>query len=454
MKKAQYEKYFKGKAITVMGIGTLGRGLGDISFLAKCGAHIIATDQKEASKLKKSLQALKKYPHISYTLGRHHLQDFKKRDMILKGAGVAVKNSYIETAKEAGIPIHMSFSLVMDILRQENIPVTIIGITGTKGKSTTTGLLAALLKRAGISFHLGGNVRGVANLPLLKKVEAGDVILAELDSWQLQGFRSVKVSPDIAVFTNFFEDHLNYYEGSMRDYFKDKSAIFRYQKEGDHLVMTHNAERALRKYYRGKINAERHIARFSALPKSWNYHLFGRHNESNLALAYRVGKILKIPQATIKEALTTFKGVEGRFEYLGEKKGVLFFNDNNSTTPESTILSLRALARKYSDRNIILIAGGADKAFHYQKLAQYIERNIEYTLLFSGTGTDKLKHCFSPSFEKFTETISMKTAFNLAMKHAEDHKAIIILSPGAASFGVFNNEYDRHDQFIKEYKRL
>jgi UDP-N-acetylmuramoylalanine--D-glutamate ligase len=453
MKKSQYENYFRDKRITVMGIGVLGRGVGDIKFLASCGANIIATDIKEASKLKKSLRLLKKYKNIEYTTGKHIVQDFRDRDLIIKGAGVPLESKYIETAKTDTIPVHMSFGLVLEILKKEKINVTIIGITGSKGKSTTTGLVEAILKKTDISYHLAGNIRGIANLPLLAKIKDGDVILAELDSWQLQGLHTVKISPDISVFTNFFEDHLNYYKGSMKTYFKDKSSIFKYQGNDTHLVLTSSSLKAIRKYYKGTIYSKKIVAQFKHVPKSWTYHIFGKHNEKNIAQAFHVGKLLNISQNIIKEALVEFLGVDGRFQNIGTSENkILFFNDNNSTTPESTIASLQSLQKKYPDKNIILIGGGADKEFHYHKMAKYVAKNIKFSLLFSGGATDKLRECFPPRFENFTETLSMKTSFNLAINHAGPGD-IIILSPGAASFGVFNNEYERGDQYVRYVKK-
>lgn len=453
MKKAQYEKYFRDTNITVMGIGILGRGVGDIKFLASSGANIIATDLKDKNQLKKSLRQLKRFKNISYTLEKHKVSDFRNRDLILKGSGVPLKNKYIEAAETEKTPVHMSFGLMLDVLKKEHVDVTIIGVTGSKGKSTTTGLIESVLKASGFSYHLAGNIRGIANLPLLKKVEPGDVILAELDSWQLQGLHSVGISPDISVFTNFFEDHLNYYEGSMHSYFKDKSAIFKYQSESDFLILTNDSSKAIKKYFKSTVPSKKIIARFKQVPKSWNYRIFGKHNEKNIAQAFQVGKILGIPTAQIKEGITQFNGVDGRFQYLGESSGGLsFFNDNNSTTPESTVASLQSLKRKYPEKDIILIAGGADKEFHYNKLANYIARNVKFTLLFSGKATDKLRECFPARFEKFTETISMKSAFNIALENAEPGD-IIILSPGAASFGVFNNEYERNDQFLRHVNK-
>ncbi|MFT6829764.1 MAG: UDP-N-acetylmuramoylalanine--D-glutamate ligase [Candidatus Paceibacteria bacterium] len=448
MRKSQYEKYFRDKDITVMGIGLLGRGVGDIKLLASCGANIIATDLQEKKKLEKSLRQLKKFKNINFTLGRHLIQDFRGQDMILKGAGIPLESKHIEAALAEDIPVHMSFGLVLDILKKENMNVTIIGITGSKGKSTTTGLVEAILKKAGYTYHLAGNIRGVANLPLLKKVNDGDIILAELDSWQLQGLHTVKISPNIAVFTNFFEDHLNYYEGSMRNYFKDKSAIFKYQTKKDQLVLTSASKKAIKKYYRGLIDSKKHMARFKSLPKSWEYIIFGKHNEKNMAQAAQVGELLKIPRLVIKEALTEFQGVDGRFQRIGAKNGITFFNDNNSTTPESTVVSLQSLKKKYPGRNIILIGGGSDKEFHYHKMAKYVERNVKFTLLFSGGATDKLRECFSGKFDNFRETLNMKTAMNIALDEAK-RGDIVILSPGAASFGVFKNEYERGDQYMR-----
>jgi UDP-N-acetylmuramoylalanine--D-glutamate ligase len=454
MKASQYEPYFRDKDITVMGIGLLGRGVGDIKFLAECGANLIATDLRSKTTLKPSLKELKKYKNISYTLDKHRVGDFRDRDMVIHAAGIKKDNKYLMAAKEDTVPRFMSFGLVMDILKKEGVNVTLIGVTGTKGKSTTTGLIASLLEEAGLKFHLGGNIRGIANLPLLKKVQDGDIILAELDSWQLQTLHDVKQSPNIAVFTNFFEDHMNYYEGSMKHYFSDKAAIFKYQTKDDDLVLSFNANQAIATYYKGNVKSKKHFGRFSELPKAWDYTIFGTHNEQNLSLVYKVGKLLKIPHMTIKKALTEFRGVDGRFQYLGtsSKRDLVFYNDNNSTTPGSTIFSLSSIKKRYPDRDIVLIGGGADKGFHYEKLARYIAKNVSYAFLFPGKGTEKICKVFPTNFKKFTKVLSMRTAFNLALRQAEDG-SIIILSPAAASFGLFNNEYERNDQYVERVKR-
>lgn len=452
MKKAQYQKYFKDKKITVMGIGLLGRGAGDIHFLASCGAELIATDLKTETELKKSLRKLKKFKNISYTLGRHLVGDFRNQDFIIKGNGVPLENKYIDTARDNKIPVHMSLALTLDIIRKEGLDVKIIGITGTKGKSTTTALIQNILEESGKRFHIAGNIRGIANLPLLKKIENGDIILAELDSWQLQGFHELRISPNIAIFTNFFEDHLNYYK-NMKEYFYDKSAIYKYQNEEDILIFTNEAKNSIAEFDKQKIKSRKIMASYGQQFENHEFPIFGRHNEKNIALAYQLGLELGISEKNIFSALKKFKAIDGRFQKLGEKKSVQFYNDNNSTTPDSTLISLQSLQRKFPNSNIILLGGGTDKGFDYGKLGRYIARNVSFSILFTGSATDKIKSEFGPRFDRVIETMSMKTALNIAWEKAEEGD-IIIMSPAASSFGVFKNEYEKNDQYVKYVKNI
>src|SRR3989344_3517177 len=200
-----FRQFFKDKKVTVMGLGLLGRGVGDALFLAECGAKLTITDLKTQGQLKESLKKLKKFRTIKYVLGKHRLEDFRNADMILKAAGVPLDSIYIKKARKNKIPIEMSATL---FARLSGIPM--LGVTGTRGKSTVTHLIVHILKSAGGKVVLGGNVRGVSNLQLLKSVKGADMSVFELDSWQLQGFGEAGISPHIAVFTNFLPDHMNY----------------------------------------------------------------------------------------------------------------------------------------------------------------------------------------------------------------------------------------------------
>jgi len=255
-----YKEFFKGKRITILGLGLLGRGLGDVIFLAECGADLIVTDLKSEKELEPSLKKLRRFKNIRYTLGRHDPADFRGRDFILKAAGVPLDSQFIAEARKENTPVEMDASLFIKLAP----PINFIGITGTRGKTTTTLLIFEILKAAEKKVYLGGNIKDAATLPLLAKVKKGDYIVAELDSWQLQGFHDSKISPNVAVFTTFFDDHLIYYKGDSEKYFRDKEAIFRYQKSGDTLIAGEQAAArvrgARRRGVRRRRRGERRLA--------------------------------------------------------------------------------------------------------------------------------------------------------------------------------------------------
>ena len=225
---------FAGKRITLMGLGLLGRGVGDAAFLAECGAHVLVTDKKSEAELAESVAKLKQYSNISFRFGGHDTNDFTDCDMVLKAAGVPLDSPEIATARAANIPVVMSTALFAKYAME--IGVTVVGITGTRGKTTVTRLIFHSLEKAGKSAYLGGNIRGLSTLAMLPKMKKGDIAVLELDSWQLQGFGDLKISPHIAVFTNLLHDHLNYYKNE-EEYFADKANIFRNQSKRDTLIV-------------------------------------------------------------------------------------------------------------------------------------------------------------------------------------------------------------------------
>jgi UDP-N-acetylmuramoylalanine--D-glutamate ligase len=182
-----YCEPFKGKRITVMGLGLLGRGVGDVEFLAKCGARLVVTDKKNVQELSESLEKLHEYSNITYHLGEHRMEDFTDADIVIKAAGVPLDSPEIAAAKKAGVPVYMSTALFAKMAMEEG--ATIVGVTGTRGKSTTTQLIYHCLTLAKSRVFLGGNVRGISTLSLLPDIKKGDIAVLELDSWQLQGFR-------------------------------------------------------------------------------------------------------------------------------------------------------------------------------------------------------------------------------------------------------------------------
>ncbi len=448
MKSKDYKNFFKDKKITVMGLGLLGRGLGYTKFLAECGAILTVTDLKSKAELKTSLKELKKYKSIKYTLGEHKLQDFRGQDMIIKPAGVPIDSPYIKEAKKNKIPVEMDVSLFMKFAPQ----ITLIGVTGTRGKSMTTALIYEILSKGlrDRKVYLGGNMRGVATLPLLKKINppagGGDVLVCELDSWQLQGFGEAKISPNISVFTSFMPDHMNYYKGNMKKYFADKANIFKYQKGGDMLVVRPHVRKLIPKNLKSKI-----IVADADAVRGYKFIVPGEHQRENLACAVEVSRLLNISESKIKDIVRKFKGLEGRMQYLRLVNGVKIYNDNNATTPEATIASIRALAEVNKEGKIVLISGGSDKNLDLDLYVKVLNTVCKTVILIPGTGTKRLES------EKFkVESYKVNTLRDAVRKSLglASRGDVVLFSPAFASFGMFKNEYDRGDQFVKIMKKL
>jgi UDP-N-acetylmuramoylalanine--D-glutamate ligase len=434
MKKELYLPYFKDKKITVMGLGLLGRGVGDTAFLASSGADILVTDKKTKEELASSLEALTSFQNITYHLGEHTHAHFENTDFVLKAAGVPFDSEYLTHAKEKGVPVYMSAALLVKIIKEKLNNVTVIGVTGTRGKSTTTYLIHHLLKSAGKSVHLAGNIRGVANLPVLEAIEEGDYLVLELDSWQLQGFGDLELSPDIAVFTSFLDDHLNYYHGDKEHYFNDKAQIFLHQTKGQVLFASPQAHTEIAKRGYGDDAIVPTISVYES-------NLIGSHNDISISLAHAVAVKCGIDEHTISEAVRTFLPAEGRLEYMGIFNGIHVYNDNNSTTPDATIAAVTAIHTKYN-KNPIVILGGGDKDLDLSLLEITITEKVKEAVYIEGTGTNKISLEKEYQFSSLAEALDK--AFSLSA--AGD---VLLFSPGFTSFShEFRNEYERNDMFV------
>lgn len=440
-----YTENFKGKKITVMGLGLLGRGVGDVAYLAEQGAEVTVTDLKSAAELHDSLEQLKRFEQITYVLGEHRKEDFIDKDYILVGAGVPLDSEYVAQAREAGIPLKQSAAWFAEL---SGVPI--IGVTGTRGKSTVTHMIHHVLSVVtGEKVLLGGNVRGLSNLQLFKEVQEDSLCVMELDSWQLQGFGWIKQSPQIAVFTNFMEDHLNYYQAggrskddAMRLYFADKANIFRYQDESGVLVTTPAVFETAKQLPGITLGQEVVLADVSMIPEDALLSMPGEHNRLNAALAYAALKAVSLTDDEIFSALAMFPGVPGRLEYLGERDGVKIYNDNNATTPQATIEGLRAVGNE-DDKHVILIAGGANKNIDSAPLLVEIAKYCKKVILLPGTGTDVIKEQLEA---EIVDSLEKAVEAGLAASKPGD---TLLFSPAFASFGLFKNEYERNDEFVR-----
>ena len=367
--------------------------------------------------------------------------------MIIKAAGVPLDSIYIKEAEKNNIPVEMDVSLFAKCVPE----VMLIGVTGTRGKSMTTALIYEILKQnekfLKRKVYIGGNVRGVATLPLLKKVKDGDILVCELDSWQLQGFGDAKMSPHISVFTSFMPDHMNYYGNSMERYFGDKANIFKYQKDNDVLIVRPHIKKIIKK----KIKSKLIVADLEKV-NDFDFIVPGEHQKENLACAVEVAELFKIPKIKIKNIVAKFKGLEGRLQYLKTIKGIRIYNDNNATTPEATIAGIKALYQEGKEEKIILISGGADKNLDLSLFINVVNTFCKVMVLIPGSGTERLIKNYKLRITN-KKVKNLKDAIKEAIKISK-RGDVILFSPAFASFGQFNNEYERNDLFVKIIKKL
>ena len=448
-------EFFKDKKVTVMRIGLLGRGVGDAAFLAEAGAIVRVVDSAPQEHMQPSVDALAEYDNISFAFGPYDFADFKEADFVLVGAGAALDEPVLAACREADIPLKQSAAWFAEL---SGIPI--IGVTGTRGKSTVTHMIHHVLTEVtGEHILLGGNIRGVSNLQLLNEVKEDSLCVMELDSWQLQGWDWAKMSPQVAVFTNLLEDHLNYYqaggkskEEAMDLYFKDKANIFCWQEESGTFITTPEVFALAKKLAGVSLGQEVVLADASVIPEDALLAMPGEHNRLNAALAYEALKAVSLTDEEIWPAIATFPGVPGRLEYLGERDGVKIYNDNNSTTPVATIAGMRAVGN-VDDKNVVLILGGDEKHLDVTELLTEIPKWCSKVVLFKERGTDRIRD----------EVFAMQESVGLQVFEEEGLEAtvqralavaapgeVVLFSPGFSSFGkYFKNEYDRGDQFVK-----
>lgn len=447
---------FRNKRVLVLGLGLHGGGVGAVKFLAARGARVTVTDLRSKRELAPSLRALKSLKNIRYVLGGHREEDVLAADLVMKNPGVPQESPYLALARKRGIPVTGDLGIFF-----AECPGRIIGVTGTRGKSTTAYLIWKFLKTKYRRAFLGGNIR-MSVLDFLDRVRGDDILVLELSSFQLQDIARDDLirqsggrrSPEIAVFTNLLRDHLNRHR-TMAEYAAAKAGIFLFQKPGDHLFVNAGDRGVLRlaRYAPSTV----HQASLPNSLKSIVEKNLGPHYVPSVALACATAKHLGVASGSMRRILASFRGLEGRQQTIATVQGVRWINDTTSTIPDACVAALERFGAHKQKRSIVLIAGGQDKNLDFRAMAGAIEKYVRLLVLFPGSATEKMKEELGirkyELDEEITEVRSMKQAVRTAARLARRGDDML-LSPGAASFGLFLNEFDRGAQFNKEVKKM
>ncbi len=455
MKSVALAEFIKAKIqlknVLVVGLGIQGGGLGVVRFMLRHGANVSVYDDKPAGDLQITIDKLHQEGAnvATYYTGGEMPNDISKYSLIIKGPSVKWDHPLVTQAEEAHVEVAMETSLFI-----KYAPCQMIGITGTRGKSTTTMMIYEILSKhyKDGKVYVSGNVPGTCALDLLDVLEDADMVVLELSSWQLAGCHRLKCSPHIAVLTNIFEDHMNYYT-NMHDYIYDKTSIYAYQNASgsDTIIATKDWAN---EYFAVTAPPHNNITYVENDMTTNQVHLKGQHNIQNSQLAKCVCKLLlsEAYDEQIDTSIANFKPLTCRQELIAKYESVDIINDSTSTTPVATITAIRTFA----DRDIYLVLGGNTKHLDAKGLLDEIAREsgkIKHITLLSGSFTSEIVAklektgvtSISMPFGNFKEAI--KDVF--AKAKSSDTPCVLLFSPGATSFAQFRNEFHRGEEFTR-----
>ena len=448
------------QSVLILGLGEEGRSSLRYLRAAFPEKAFGVADQLPLEKLsEKTQELLRQDPRLQLHLGPGYLSSCAAYDVIVKSPGIPVIVPEYKAAVRAGKIITSQTALFFD-----NFPGMAIGITGTKGKSTTASLIHDILKRTFPDTHLAGNI-GVPALDLLPQIGPQSKVVYELSSHQLEGLRQ---SPHIAVLLNIVPEHLDYYE-SFDQYVEAKANITRFQSAQDFLVYDadHEIPRRIAASSQARkvpcsLKTPQHLGCF--LTDDWLVHLrprqgpgfkfeptilvrevplLGKFNLSNVAAAIAVGGILDVPTDDIAEAVRHFQPLEHRLELVGIYSGITWYNDSIATVPEAAVAALDTLTFVET-----LLLGGMDRGLDFSGLAkELLESDVKTLILFPTTGAriwqavcEQDANAASRIQHFFVE--SMEEAVKLAREHTSPGM-ICLLSPASPSFGLFRDYRER-----------
>lgn len=403
---------YQGRKIAILGRGI--EGVDAEKFLKSKGAIVTILDQNE-------------------DLG--YLSKLDGFDSIVRSPGVYPYKPELKHLKNITTPTAIFF---------ENCPAKIIGVTGTKGKGTTSTLIYEILKKAKKDVYLAGNI-GKPVLEILPKLKKESYVILEMSSFQLI---DLGVSPHISVVLNISLDHMDWHKDE-KEYIDAKKNIVKFQNSTDWAVV--NDEYETSKSFAKETKANVFLFSKEKLDKKFKKDLTlrGEHNLENIAAAVTVAKILDIDEEVTIETVKNFKGLEHRLEFVKLIKGVGFYNDSFATGPQPTIAAIKSFTE---DETLIL--GGSDKGLDYKELGKCIEetRNVKNVILIGQIrnqikGFIKTKKIFDLEFSDMK--IIVDKAFEITPKGG-----VVILSPASASFDMFKDYKDRGNQFKEAVKKL
>lgn len=389
---------------------------------------------------------------VKVILGSHPIDLIDKSiDYVIKNPGIKDSHEMIVRAKELGIPVINEVEMSYRLLPKD---VTIVGITGSNGKTTTTSLVYEILKSAKLPVLLAGNI-GFPLSSILNNIKSGDILLMEISIQQLCNFDKFKTN--ISVLTNIFDAHLDFV-GNKENYIKIKKRIFNYHTESDYAILNYNNETVVnntsdiashKEYFSiNNKNALCHVEGNNivydnkVLISTNDILLKGNHNYENVMAAIMVAKRLNVSDEVIVDVLKKFKSVEHRIEYVREINGVKVYNDSKATNVKATEIALSSF-----NEPTILLLGGLDRGHSFDDLTPHM-KNVKLIVSYGQT-KDRIKEYACSIGINCIVTENLKNATDIAMENSISGD-VILLSPACASWDQFK-DFEERGRLFKEY---
>ncbi len=433
-------------------------------YLLKEGAKLTITDLRTEEQLKKVMKKLPK--NINYVLGKNRISDIKKADIIILNPAVSNFSPLVKKIKELKKEYYNDYAFFLKNLEKNNPKARIIGITGTRGKTTVSTWTKAFIDNA----ILGGNIPEAALFKIQNKKT--DVFILELSSFQLEHLSQKDRSPNIAILTNIYIDHLNRYKTYDR-YSRMKKLIYANQTKNDYLILN-NDEKTTKEIEKDKPKSQIYYISQKKLPKNksgiytidndayfkidglikriGSISSFAPHEKTNFMFAALGAHLYGISWGEIFKKVKGLENPLFRQQIIFNNKGLKIINDSAGTNPDATIAAIE----KYKNENLYLITGGTDKELDSKELAKKIAKEINPKKLFllSGSATNNLVNNLPANYLKTGDVRGFGSLEEIIKTVSKEIKnGVIVFSPGAASFEKFKNEFDRGNQFNKFIKK-
>ena len=458
---------FSGKKVLLVGLGLLGGGEGMVKFLLKNGADLTVTDLRQEDVLRPTLNRLKKFRKLKFVLGRHEKGDFVSADLIVFNPAVPYKSPWVKLAQKLNKEFYNDTGLFLKVIQERKSPPKELWVTGTRGKTTVTTWTHHLLGEG----VLGGNIPNKNLLDIIDG-QAKKYVL-EMSSYQLEYPLKNFHGPEVAILTNCYVDHLNRYK-TMANYREIKSLVYGYQEKGDKVIFSYD-EKTTGFFLAKKPKGKAFFVSQKSLPKGLSgiflrddkifftdgkketfllkKPLLPAHKLTNLLFAMLGANLFGAGWGKILARLKTLPQVTMRQEMVLKNRRWKVVNDSTGTSPEATMAAILAFA----DESPYLLTGGTDKDLDFRQLARLIGQKIppEKIFFLAGTATEKLLSLLEKQkyFQKSPPRVFGSLSEALA-GIAKKSGGMLVFSPGAASFGLFKNEFDRGEQFNTLAKKL